>query len=273
MSEKFLGPARPYRYKPRAPKAARSFRGSSAVEQSAVNRSAVGSNPTPGASLGRGQSGEPDEEALLDDPLGPRVHHRSLSALDPIRPFGSPAVLALLVGSLAGCATAPKPAPAPPAPRVASVPAPAPSEPPPVPRRKPPIPNAQAPAAEAAAAPPDPPVPAEVTHLAAVAPAPPVPEAPSDLVGMESSAIEHDLGPPESRRDVPPAVVWHYADDACGLDIWLYRELQSGALRALFIEVKGDDRTEQRRQYCIKQLAVDSAGGTRRGGADSNSPR
>src|ERR1700728_1564977 len=49
MSENFLGPAQPYRYNPRALNGARPFRGSSAVEQSAVNRSVVGSNPTPGA--------------------------------------------------------------------------------------------------------------------------------------------------------------------------------------------------------------------------------
>ena len=345
MSEKFLGPAQSYRYNPRALNGAPQFRGSSAVEQSAVNRSVVGSNPTPGAIFSRqgyctprpgcrvrllgtvarrsaretltagrnlrqnqcrrilsggnpatsGPSGRPagcalrvghhgglqNQEALLDDMFRPRARHDYDDAgiggpaplLDRLR---RPLLLVVLIGGLFGCNTTPQSTVSTPQ-HVAAAPAANTLERPPVPKRKPAMPSTQtaavapeaAPSAESSA-------PAE-THTAALETAPSTPasslDVPSEIVGMESSAIEQSLGQPESRRDVPPAVVWQYANDACGLDVWLYRDLQSGALRALFVEVKGDDRTDQRRQFCIKQLALQSAGGTHRADPDPTAAR
>jgi len=191
-----------------------------------------------------------------------------------------PLFLAALLGGLIGCTSADNTAPLSPTQRVAAVPTPAATERPPVPKRKPPIPGAQQASAtlsgsDSTAVPE--PAAAPETRVAAIEPAPSTPEmsssVPNDLVGMDSSVIEQSLGPPESRRDVPPAVVWQYANDACGLDVWLYRDLQSGALRALFVEVKGDDRTDQRRQFCIKQLALQSGGGNRRADPDEAAPR
>jgi hypothetical protein len=57
------------------------------------------------------------------------------------------------------------------------------------------------------------------------------------------------------------------------LDIWLYKDLQSGIVRALFAEVKGDDQSDQRRQSCIRQLATDAADRARRTHADAASAR
>jgi hypothetical protein len=220
-----------------------------------------------------------DQEAVLGDMSRPRVEHDHDRA--GIEPFDElldrlrrPLLLTVLVGGLFGCSTTPPSTVSPPQP-VAAAPAANTLDHPPVPKRKPVTPTTQT-AAVAPDAAPDSSAPAE-THTAALetAPSTPVPtlDVPSEIVGMDSSALEQNLGPPESRRDVPPAVVWQYANDACGLDVWLYRDLQSGALRALFVEVKGDDRTDQRRQFCIKQLALQSAGGTHRADADPTAAR
>jgi hypothetical protein len=355
MSEKFLGATRSYRYNPRALIGARPFRGSSAVEQSAVNRSVVGSNPTPGATSptyrryvaraaesrpaaaafalhlgpkqlaarqtltggrnlrqnqerrtlsGRsptisGPAGRParytvrvdwhgctqDEEALLDDMPRPRAIDDLLPALGSSAARGKlrrPLFVAALVGSLIGCTSADQPIPANPPQKIALVPPPGAAEQrPPVPKRKPATPASQVAATGTDPAGTDPAgfepaAPAEVTtaNLETIPSTPDKPmDVPPDLIGMESNAIEQSMGQPESRRDVPPAVVWRYANDACGLDVWLYRDLQSGALRALFVEVKGDDRTDQRRQFCIKQLALQSTGGAHRPDAEPASAR
>ena len=211
---------------------------------------------------------------------GPHAQHdhdragieRFDALLDRLR---RPLLLTVLVSGLIGCNTTP-PSTASPPQHVAAAPAANTLDHPPVPKRKPVTPTTQTAAvAPDTATAPDSSVPAE-THTAALETAPSTPatlDVPSEIVGMDSSAIEQDLGPPESRRDVPPAVVWQYANDACGLDVWLYRDLQSGALRALFVEVKGDDRTDQRRQFCIKQLALQSAGGTHRADTDPTAAR
>jgi hypothetical protein len=233
----------------------------------------------------RGHGSELAEEALLDEILRLRAMDAAPFALKS--PFflgrvGRPLVLAVMIGGLTGCSMFEPPSSPDQTQQIAVVPEPPAAERPPVPRRKPPTPGAAITAPQGPdAAPVDAGTAAE-THVATLEPSPSTPvrpsperpgDVPSDLIGMESSAIERSLGPPGQRRDVPPAVVWQYASDACDLDVWLYRDLQSGALRALFVEVKGDDRTDQRRQYCIKQLALQSAGGSRRFGADAAAPR
>jgi hypothetical protein len=349
MSEKFLGPAHTYRYNPRALDSARPFRGSSAVEQSAVNRSVVGSNPTPGAihfrhgpratvvprlcrtvravpgrrsvvprqaltipqdlrqncgdrtlpagppasgdtsklpvgcsRSGRAVAGIQYKEALLDEHARPRRPYDPASRCDMPAPLGQlkrQVLLALLCSGLVSCNSAYGPPPSASTDHAAAA-VPAALARPPVPKHKPPTPNVQSASIagpEATAPAPEVALPPE-TNAGMLVPAPSTPEVPNDVVGMDSSGIERSLGQPDSRRDVPPAVVWQYANGGCGLDIWLYRDLQSGALRALFVEVKGDDRTEQRRQYCIKQLALQSAGsqsgnGPHRLGTDEVAPR
>jgi hypothetical protein len=220
-----------------------------------------------------------DEEAVLDDMSRPRADHDKEERPSSVRGrLCQPLLIAALIGGLFGCTTTPQTSATQPQ-HVAVAPSTAAGtlERPPVPKRKPAAPNTQTAAATPdSAASTDSSTPAE-TPPAALETAPSTPvsaaDVPSDIVGMDSLAIEQSLGQPESRRDVPPAVVWQYANDACGLDVWLYRDLQSGALRALFVEVKGDDRTDQRRQFCIKQLALQSAGGTHRADTDPAAAR
>ena len=138
---------------------------------------------------------------------------------------------------LAGCATAELPPPdaPPPAAAVPDLPPPVPPRRPvhPLPRPKPPIPDA---AAEDA--PPE--------HI--------------DPIGLEASALIKKLGEPETQTDSPPATIWHYSTTECALDLYLYRDLQTGALKALFVEMKGDDQSDQRRQSCYHELGSSAEG-------------
>jgi hypothetical protein len=89
---------------------------------------------------------------------------------------------------------------------------------------------------------------------------------PVKLDGLEAAAVEERLGPPQVQADSPPAVVWRYAAGDCAVDVYLYKDLQSGALRALFVDVKGDDRSDQRREVCLQRLVERHA-------ADASAPR
>jgi len=156
------------------------------------------------------------------------------------------AVLLLVTSLLAACADKPKP----PAPVASPEPvAEAPQEPSikiPVPRRKPSPPSS--PGSATIGAP-------EPLHPEPVPPSADTPTPPITLDGLEAAAVEKQLGPPQVQADSPPAVVWRYAAGDCAVDVYLYKDLQSGALRALFVDVKGDDRSDQRREVCLQRLA------------------
>ncbi|GGF13511.1 hypothetical protein GCM10011611_19020 [Aliidongia dinghuensis] len=160
------------------------------------------------------------------------------------------AVSVLLAILVAGCAN--KPAPPPPA----TTPEPlteAPSQPPakvPVPKRKPSPPSEPANATIGTPEPlhPEPTIPPTPTPSPATGPTV------VTLDGLEASAVEARLGPPQAQADSPPAVVWRYAADDCAVDVYFYQDLKSGALRALFVDVKGDDRSDQRRDVCLQRL-------------------
>ena len=226
----------------------RPFRGSSAVEQSAVNRSVVGSNPTPGAIVGGALFlWRPHLPALC----ALAAQHRSTAS--PARSWPGRRLAAILLATslLAACAEKRLPPPpiAPPEPAVEAPVAPAPKVP--VPKRKPAPPSSPP---NATIGPPEPlhPEPAPSTEPV---PSPPDVVPPVKIEGLEAAAVEERLGPPQVQADSPPAFVWRYAAGDCAVDVYLYKDLQSGALRALFVDVKGDDRSDQRREVCLQRLA------------------
>jgi hypothetical protein len=152
----------------------------------------------------------------------------------------------LATSLLAACANKPEP-PAPvaaPEPVAEAPPAPPPKVP--VPRRKPSPPSS--PTSATIGTP-------EPLHPELVLPPAEAPPPPIKLDGLEAAAVEKQLGPPQVQADSPPAVVWRYAAGDCAVDVYLYKDLQSGALRALFVDVKGDDRSDQRREVCLQRLA------------------
>jgi hypothetical protein len=149
----------------------------------------------------------------------------------------------VILGAVAGCAHAPQPAGRSPGPAAEVLAKPV----PPLPKRKPPPPAQPGDMGVREAEP------------ARLEPEPP----PVELVGLDAPAIEERLGPPQAQSDSPPAVVWQYAAGDCAVNIYLYREVQSGALRALFVDVKGDDRSDRQRQSCLQRLAGQPAGSAR----------
>jgi hypothetical protein len=177
-------------------------------------------------------------------------------------------VAALLVLALAAGCT-----PRPTKPVVAATPPPPPAppaapEPPPIPQRKPPPPP-RVPAPPPATAPGP-----EVAKLDPGQPPPgPQPATDRDLVGLDADTLAGTLGQPAARRDSPPAVIWQYVDGDCSLDVYLYRDVQTDTLHALYVELDGDDRTDQRRQSCLRRLVGRTAGGQHAGGPDPAAPR
>ncbi|HLY57594.1 MAG TPA: hypothetical protein VKS60_18665 [Stellaceae bacterium] len=110
---------------------------------------------------------------------------------------------------------------------------------------------------------PTPPRPATVVTAPQAVPEPAPPAAPPEQtaslpppepVGMTERALADAFGQPAARRDSPPAVVWQYVDGDCSLDVYLYRDVQTDALHALYVELDGNDRSDQRRQFCLRRL-------------------
>ncbi|HEV2678103.1 MAG TPA: hypothetical protein VGV37_26475 [Aliidongia sp.] len=122
----------------------------------------------------------------------------------------------------------------------------------PVPRRKPNPPSLM-PSATIGA--PEPLHPEPTASESAPSPTDVSPPPPVTLDGLEAADVQKRLGPPQVQAESPPAVVWRYAADDCAVDVYLYKDLKSGALRALFVDVKGDDRSDQRREVCLQRLA------------------
>lgn len=273
--EKELGASASRSYKPpRRFKRQRSIRGSSAVEQSAVNRSVVGSNPTPGAIV--------SNSSLFMERGSDRAGVAMSSSRRSSRRFAAlPISVLSLATVVSACTHRASPPPPPPAPVV--VPAPPPALPP-IPHRKPHVPALPASPAVLAPVTPTPLAPAGTaapetaapeTAAPAVAPAPQAPaappapaksEGPVRIEGMDAASLRAVLGAPASASDAPPAVIWRYTADDCTLDVYLYRDLKSSAQRALFVEIKGDDRSDDRRNACIQRLV-------HRHGADAAAPR
>jgi hypothetical protein len=157
----------------------------------------------------------------------------------------------MLALGLAGCVVHEPPAvqPLPVARHIARPPSPD-TEPPPLPLHKPPAPSSR------------PPQPAPQTELAKVEmpPAPPPPPPPEQgpvpvLVGLDEARLAQTLGSPATTRDSPPAVIWQYVAGDCTVNVYLYRDVESGSMHALYVELNGDDRTEPRRQLCLRRLA------------------
>lgn len=86
----------------------------------------------------------------------------------------------------------------------------------------------------------DPPV-AEVVPLGP--PKPAAPELPKGvrLVGMNSAEVQGLLGAPALQRREQPAQYWRYSYAGCTLDLFLYVEQPSGALRVAYYEVRSED--------------------------------
>lgn len=60
---------------------------------------------------------------------------------------------------------------------------------------------------------------------------------PTKLVGLTQDQTRDLIGSPTTVRDEPPAVVWSYGSDGCGLDVFFYLDLASKTFKALTYEM------------------------------------
>ncbi len=63
----------------------------------------------------------------------------------------------------------------------------------------------------------------------------------SDIIGQNKNTLLQVLGRPSFKRSDHPAEIWRYQDEACLLDLYLYRPLNTGAEKAplvTFIEAR-----------------------------------
>jgi hypothetical protein len=89
------------------------------------------------------------------------------------------------------------------------------------------------------------------------------------LQGLDEAATLALLGEPQERGESPPAILWHYAGQDCGLDVYFYLDLQSQEMRVLHYEVRDqDDGTGRPHQKCYREL-VTGRGPEPAGSADS----
>ena len=110
---------------------------------------------------------------------------------------------------------------------------------------------ATAPATQAAATTPE-------TAMAAPAPAPErrYPE-PASLAGLDEGQLSGLLGQPRFKRRDDPAQIWQYRNDACALDVFLYKTGKDGPFTVLHFETRGRDKKPVDHKDCFVSLLKD----------------
>lgn len=98
--------------------------------------------------------------------------------------------------------------------------------------------------------------PATAEPVAAPTPAPVVeryPE-PATLRGLDEGQLSRLLGAPRFKRRDDPAQIWQYGDDACVLDVFLYKAGKGGAYRVRYFETRGRDHEPVDQAACFVGL-------------------
>lgn len=85
---------------------------------------------------------------------------------------------------------------------------------------------------------------------------------PDALMGLDQGETRHILGIPAALEDVPPAKVWHYANNACSLKVFFFMDMSSRDFRALSYDVKSSENVPDVDHRCFAQL-VAQAGNAR----------
>jgi len=88
-------------------------------------------------------------------------------------------------------------------------------------------------------------------------PRPTVPEFdldPSILIGMTPDDVEMIVGPPRATREQPPATIWMYGSNACVFQVFMYRDVNSNALRALGFTVNGGTPSPEAKRRCFSMV-------------------
>lgn len=83
---------------------------------------------------------------------------------------------------------------------------------------------------------------------------PPQPIEPQKLVGLTQEETRRLIGAPATVHDEAPAVVWSYASNDCGLDVFFYLDMASQSFKALTYELKPKGPHGRSGSACLASL-------------------
>lgn len=83
-----------------------------------------------------------------------------------------------------------------------------------------------------------------------------VPEGLASVVGFDEDAVRNLLGEPIWVKEIPPALSWQYASDACVLELLFFMEVTTRNFRVLSYDVTSDDDAIDVDQRCLSTLVA-----------------
>jgi len=73
------------------------------------------------------------------------------------------------------------------------------------------------------------------------------------FVNLDENGVLDLMGSPAMVREEPPAVIWSYLSGECRLDIYLYENVSTQALRSLTYVVETSRRDVAAEKHCLQQ--------------------
>ena len=83
-----------------------------------------------------------------------------------------------------------------------------------------------------------------------------VPDGLASVVGFDEDAVRNLLGDPIWVKEIPPALSWQYASDACVLELLFFMEVTTRNFRVLSYDVTSDDDAIDVDQRCLSTLVA-----------------
>lgn len=77
---------------------------------------------------------------------------------------------------------------------------------------------------------------------------------PSDMIGRDEAGIRALVGTPGTTRTEGSTTVWSYRKEGCALDLFLFYDVKTGALRVLSYEIKPDSTDSNAIQVCYNKF-------------------
>jgi hypothetical protein len=77
---------------------------------------------------------------------------------------------------------------------------------------------------------------------------------PKELVGLDHTALRRALGRPAQVRNEVTAQVWQYVTGDCVVDLYLYDNDETGALKVTYVEARSRSAEQTPTSRCLKSL-------------------
>jgi hypothetical protein len=77
---------------------------------------------------------------------------------------------------------------------------------------------------------------------------------PNDMIGRDEAGIRSLVGAPATTRTEGSTTVWSYRKEGCALDLFLFYDVKTGALRVLSYEIKPDSTDSNAVQVCYNKF-------------------